>query len=148
LDEFFHVSVKLAPSRWLATWLLSTHGGAGALIAVLSPQAPWLAVLLLPVGVSLAAAWRRHYRLEDPREIVGLGQRGGWTLERRDGRRFAADLDGSQWLSAWLVVLTFRSRASRARYRVLVLPDQVDEWSFRRLIRTVRWQRLESEPGG
>lgn len=145
LAEFFVVRARLDRSRRLAIWLIVVHVGALAMMAGVSSALPWAGVTFPVIGVSLWYAWQRHYRLDHGAAIVGVSHRNGWVLDTRDGRSFAARLHGPQWVSAWLVVLAFRASASNARYRVVVLPDQTDQASFRRLIRTVRWMSVPED---
>ncbi|MEE9254997.1 MAG: protein YgfX [Pseudomonadales bacterium] len=148
MAEFFDVRVSLHRSRRLAIWLIVVHLGALAMMAGVSSALPWAGLAFPVIAVSLGYAWQHHYRLEYPAAIVAVRHRHGWVLDTRDGRSFAANLHGPQWVSAWLVVLVFRAGASKARYRVIVLPDQTDRVSFRRLIRTVRWMAAPGDAEG
>lgn len=139
LVEFFDLRVGLTRSRRLAIWTIVIHAGALALVGAIVPALPWTGLTVPLIVASFAYTWRSRCRLEHPDTVIGLRHRDGWWLDTRDGRSVPVDLSGPQWLSGWLVVLAFRAQASKARYRVLVLPDQTDVASFRRLMRTVRW---------
>ena len=145
MAEFFDVRVDLARSRRLAIWTIAVHAGALALVGAIVPVLPWTGLAVPLIGASLAYSWRGRYRLEHPDAVIGVRHREGWWLYTQDGRSVAVDLRGPQWISGWLVVLAFRARASKAGYRVLVLPDQTDIASFRRLIRTVRWLPMQDD---
>ena len=145
MAEFFDVRLDLARSRRLAIWTIAIHGGALLLVAAIAPALPWTGLAVPLIGASLAYSWHGRYRLAHPDAVTGVRHHEGWWLDTHDGRSVEVDLQGPQWLSGWLVVLAFRARASKARYRVLVLPDQTDIASFRRLIRTVRWLPMQAE---
>jgi len=110
---------------------------ATLVVALAAGLAPWSsgAPLALRMVLSLCAfagtaAALRRYCAPPFRRIVRRAS--GWRLVDRDGREHAAILRAHRRLGAWLA-LDWRC-TPRARFRVLVTPDNLDADTRRRLV--------------
>ncbi len=133
-------SVTLHGSLQLAAILSLMHGGALV----------WLFLFVLPgwltlmatavVGVSLFLQLRRHLFMQGSRVVTALRWDGGdlWQLQRSQGEGVDATLLGSSFVTPWLIVLNFKIESGRLMLPVVVMPDSVDEASFRRLTSKLR----------
>ncbi|HEY0178422.1 MAG TPA: hypothetical protein VGC30_02180 [Dokdonella sp.] len=123
------VAFDYRPSRWVAA-------GAAAVVA-LAALAPWLSAspAAARVGVSLlalaagAAALGRYLR---PRFVRVACRAAQWTLVDAAGAEHAVVLESQARLGA-LIALGFRHGA-RARFRVVLAPDNLDAETRRRLV--------------
>ena len=133
----FDVTLRIEPrpSRWLATLLLLTHGGA---MAVIPPLALPVAVqlgLCAGIVVSLVRTLPTHALLRSGRAVVQLvwDADGHWTVARADGTVWDAELLPFSYVHTHLVVLNFRMGSPWRRRSVILTSDSVDPPTFRRL---------------
>ncbi|MFC4820503.1 protein YgfX [Dokdonella ginsengisoli] len=123
------IAFDVRPSRRIGAAV-----AVGVLLAALAPWAtslPWTSGALLSSGAIAfgALALRRHMR---PHFRRAAWRESGWILLDRDGREHAAVLESHVRLGA-LLSLAFR-HAPRARFRLLLAPDNLDADTRRRLI--------------
>jgi hypothetical protein len=123
------VAFDISPSR-----RIGAAAAVGVALAALAPWAtslPWTASALLSSGALVfgALALRRHAQ---PRFRRAAWRESGWTLLDRDGREHAAVLESHTRLGA-LLALAFR-HGPRARFRLLLAPDNLDADARRRVI--------------
>jgi hypothetical protein len=136
LSRTYATPLHLEPgdSRRFGEFLTLSHGAALAVLPFCC--LPPLPVAALALGVVLS--WlrtRRHDLLRrDPDSIVSLvweeGKRVRLTL--RSGQETGATLRPFVFMQPWLVILHFRRDDGRAA-RLVLLPDMLDEDTFRRL---------------
>ena len=121
-------------SRRLLLFLLVAHGSALALIATLTLDWWWRAVLAAAVlsGLAYSCAADVLYRLPwGVREALWAPD-GSWTLTLVSGRELEATILPATFSSTWLVVLNFR--CGRWPWCSLPLfPDALDADQLRRL---------------
>ncbi len=134
------IAFDYRPSRWI--------GAAASLVAACAAIAPWLAELPLAVRVlvslgalaaGVAALWR--YAFARFRRIAW--RESGWLLVDLGGNEHPAMLDRHARLGAWLS-LAFRY-GPRARFQVIIGPDNLDADARRRLILLLR--RVDADAG-
>lgn len=124
--------LDLRPSPVLAAALISSHGGALALLATV-PLPGWAAAALaVLVAASLLRALARHALLWGREAVTGLVWEGdgAWTLVTRAGSQSPCHLSADSYVGPRLTVLNFTGPRRRS---VLVLPDRVAQEGFRRL---------------
>lgn len=123
-------------------WLYAAHGLGLICLLVVLPTQPWSALLLVPWAYSLHASLAAARRLP---QLVWDGAKQWWW----QGEAQPLRLDGQSYCSPQLVILCLRAaRAPRRRY-LLLLPDSLDEPSWRRLrVRLGLWQGDEGEGSG
>lgn len=126
--------VRPGPSRQLAAFLLATHGAA--LAVVFAVPLDWFLRALLAAAVvgGLAHAFGAHVLYLVPWAVrEGTWESDGtWTLTLVSGERVEASLLPSTYVTARLLVLSFR--CGRRRHRALVLAtDALDANLLRRL---------------
>jgi len=127
------IAFDYVPSRLLSAAL--------CVVAVLAAAAPWLSALPIVVCVVLsllavvvAAIAARAFRVPP---FVRIAYRGdGWVLLDRAGVEHAALLRAYRHLGAF-VTLDWR-HARRARFRVVLAPDNLDAETRRRLVVLLR----------
>jgi hypothetical protein len=136
LSRLYATPLRLEPgvSRRLGGFLVLSHGAA--LVVLPFCGLPPLPVTAIALGVVLS--WlrtRRHeVRRRDPDSLASLVWEEGnrWRLTLRSGRDTGATLRPFVFMQPWLVILHFRRDDGRAA-RLVLLPDMLDEDSFRRL---------------
>ena len=134
------LSFRLQASRQAGAALSGIHGLA--LIAVAASRFAWplAMVLSLVIIVSCSAALRVH-ALRTARNAVVAGtlrRDGELELERRDGRRIVARIEGSSTVLHWLVALQLRE--DKRRRSLVLLPDMMDADAWRHLAVALRAQ--------
>jgi toxin CptA len=127
--------IRLRPraSARLAIGLVVTHAGAAAIAALLAWPI-WARVLLVIfVSSSLlwSLAWHVLHRGDAAMEAV-LQADGSWILETGQVEARPATLAADSLVTPQLTVLVFRLADGRRR-SLLLLPDNIDPDSFRRL---------------
>lgn len=123
-------------------WLL---GAGGVLLAAPWPAAPLIALLLVVPPLQAA---RRHALLAHWDSITSVFLRADGRVEAtaRGGYAVDATLSGESVVTAWLVVLRLVPASARGWDKgwktrtVLILPDSLDDRSFRRLKVWARWR--------
>lgn len=140
------IPLQLRPhrSRWLAGFILFSHGGA-ILLALIS--LPLWAALLLSLGIaySLVYTLNQHVLMRDPDTVSELiwDSNGDWRLIARNGTSINAQLLKSTYLHAKIVILNFVVN-SRNR-SIILLPDALDPDSFRRLRVRMQLEKFKTE---
>lgn len=128
--------LRLTPrfSMRLAAYLTTTH--LAAWLVVLSLVRPWW--LMLGLTVAILVSYIRSYRCHllfrgvnaiRSAEISGEDE---WQLQQINGNEITAQLQPNSYLHPKLSVLNFRSDQGK-RQSMILLPDGIDEVSFRRL---------------
>ncbi|MGH8662734.1 MAG: protein YgfX [Burkholderiales bacterium] len=133
--------VELRASRALACALALAHAAAAGAAMVALPQ--WYARVLAGVALLANACWtlRRHALLRAPGAVVALDFRGECecSIARRDGSRLGCRVQGSSYVSTWLVVLHLEEPGRRLLRYVVLAPDSVAPDRLRRLRVRLRW---------
>jgi hypothetical protein len=133
--------VDVHPSRALAWALALAHAAAAAAAAVALPQ--WYACVLLAAALLASACWtlRRHALLLASRAVVALDFRGECecAIACRDGSRLACRVQGSSYVSTWLVVLHLAQAGRHLPRYVVLAPDSVAPDRWRRLRVRLLW---------
>lgn len=132
--------LDLRPGRRRRIWRWLTH------LAVLSTlpllQSPWLMVVVL------ACLLLNLYRTRKTLPLTLLWQSDGqWTLFE-NGKAVSAQLTGSMFVQAWLVIVSLRSGNSRGLRYISLFPDELPESVFRRLRVRLRMHREEAAESG
>lgn len=129
------VEFDIRPSRLLGGALIVLHAGAVALVAAVT--LPFWAQLLLGAAV-LTSLWQsigRHVRLLHPNAITGLICDGAaqWWVRFRSGDTEPVTILPTSYLHSQLVVLNLRSTISGQVRSAILLGDNIDRTTFRRL---------------
>lgn len=125
----------------LMSILLLAHASSGILLAIL-PLPIWLKCAGLVIVV--VAAWRyvRHYALLNTnsavRELRMLSD-ARLDILRTDWQ--SAQLAGEQFTHPFLTIIRCRIENSRRPIAIVILPDMLDQESFRALRVRLKWQR-------
>ena len=133
------LSLSLRPSRHLLAIQVAAHAVAAAAV-VLSNLPPWAAaLLLLPIGASLALI-RRLF------PVAGLVLRGdgGFETVGADGSASEAVVHSHTLVLSFLIVLLYRQQG-RLRSMTL-LGDSLAEEDFRQLRLWLRWRSTAAAP--
>lgn len=128
------LSFRPLPSRWLAAWIVLTHGLAATCLVAVGlgwPAAP-LAVAVIPL--SLARAFRP---LGPDVHCITWSPARGWGRESDRGEYFPMELKGSSVVTNAALFLHWTDR--QGAWRVLVPADSLDDECFRRLKVLVRF---------
>jgi hypothetical protein len=136
LSGTYATPLRLEPgtSRRLGVFLALSHGAALAVLPFSGlPPLP-VAALALCVLLSSLRTRRRDVHRRDPDSIESLVWEEGkrWRLTLCGGSESGATLRPFVFLQPWLVILHFR-RDDGGTARLVLLPDMLDEDSFRRL---------------
>jgi toxin CptA len=135
------ISLQPAPSRRLYAGLVLVH--VGALLALLPVSLPWWckALVMFAVLADAVHAYQRHVLLlGDDVTAVTLFPDGRWMIKTRYSEECQGEPVGERLVQAWLTVLVFRLADGRRRALIL-LPDNVEAKSFRRLRVRLRYPR-------
>jgi toxin CptA len=137
--------VDLRPSRYVCVVLIAVHTAVAAIVAPLE-LLPWSkGILLAAVGVSLVRALRRHAWLRSADAITAMEFEDEKTVvRRRDGRGEPAHLLGSTYISPFLTVLNLRVAGNIFPQHVIIVADNVEQDTFRRLRVWLRWAYSET----
>ena len=127
------IAFDYAPSRLVF--------GALCVVAGLAAAAPWFSALPVVIGVVLSllviGCATMAFRSFQAPPFVRIAYRGdGWVLLDRAGSEHAASLHAYRHLGAF-VTLDWR-HARRARFRVVLAPDNLDAETRRRLVVLLR----------
>ena len=133
--------IDVHPSRALACALVLAHAVAAGAVIVSVPQ--WYGRVLAGVLLLVNACWalRRHALLLASRAVVALEFRDECecSIVRRDGGHLACRVQGSSYVSTWLVVLHLEEPGRRRPHYVVLAPDSVAPDRLRRLRVRLRW---------
>lgn len=138
------LSLRLRPSRFAVMVLAVIHGMAIAAIAVSYIASFVKAILLVLIAYSLATSLRRHALRRGSDAVVSLTlrERGELDIGYGDGRRIAFRLDSSSMVLHWLMAL--RLRQQHKSCSLFLLPDMLEDASWRRLLVHLRAAKVES----
>ena len=124
--------INLKPSRLLATFIISTHMlTLGVLwLSPLHHAINSLLTLLLFISAFLSL---KQYVLESHRiqEIIHDSD-GDWKLIIGDDKEIYAELQSNSYRHPFISILNFKTE-DKEKYSAILLPDNVDRESFRRL---------------
>ena len=132
-DQQPGIRVELRPSPLLNGALAAIHLSAIAVLAWQSELLAWFAPGGALVLAGFVNGWLKYGVRRGRRFIRTLSLQGDarWTIGYGDGREEPGELLVSSLVSPWLVILSFRT--DRRRRHVLLLRDNVDPVSLRRL---------------
>ena len=140
------VRIALGPSRILAAMLGVAHVTAFAVITIVTLPA-WAKVLAGSI-IAASCAWSICHAglLRTAHAIIELviGEGGRVSCRDRTGTWREARILGSSFVAPWLTVLNLRVEGLRLARHVVILPDNVDADTFRRLRVLLRWARTAS----
>jgi toxin CptA len=133
------LAVALKPSRRLFLFQVVAHAlAAGAVLAATVPS--WLmALLLLPIAISLA----RMRRKARPAGLI-LRADGGLEIVGADGTASDAVLHPHSLVLSFLVVLLYRQEGSL--HALTLLGDSVTAEDFRQVRLWLRWRSMAAQP--
>jgi toxin CptA len=133
--------LELKPSRCLAAYLAFVHSSVAWVFIAILPVG-WAVLGLVFVVLSAQYYWRHSVVLTGSRAVTQLlFTANSWRVSR------VAALDNElvEWRDAvilpYMLVLRFRDRGGR-RFSVVIVADQVDPQTFRRLRVIARFARL------
>lgn len=142
---------KIVPSRLLITILSVLHLGAIGLLLPASLPLWAIVVSCLPITVSLLVTWSRAGWITSRLSLSAIWPKFAeavwdevdqWHLFDEQQQEYPAILLPSTYVSARIVVINLRleNKAWYCRHRAIVLlPDNIDAESFRRLRIRLRW---------
>ena len=135
------VRMIIQPSRQLAAVLIAAHAAAGATLVPIDLPLWGKSVIALAVLASLAHALWRHAWLGSAASITAIelldGDRA--AFETRAGTRSDARVLGTTYVTPRLCVLNLRPAGRRRARHALIVGDNVDPESFRRLRVNLKW---------
>lgn len=129
-----NLDLAVGPSPRLAAIVIAVH--AGAALSTLILEGPlWLRLTLLAWVLASALRWQRQQRHGAGAMVKALRLRSDGRFEvYRAGAWAGAVLVSADVVEPWLTVMVFRASASASRRcAAILLPDNVDPASFRRL---------------
>jgi hypothetical protein len=133
--------VDVQPSRALAYALALAHASAAAAATVALPR--WYVCVPLAAALLASACWtlRRHALLLAAGAAISLDFCGECecAIVCRDGSRFACRVQGSSYVSTWLVVLHLAQAGRRLPRYVVLAPDCAAPDRWRRLRVRLLW---------
>lgn len=135
------IRVDLKPSRRLGAALVAAHGAAALTLLPLALPA-WAKVLIaLCIAASLCHALWRHAWLRSAASVTAIEVRegAGAGVEMRGGECHEARVLGTTYVSAALCVVNLRIAGRLLARHAVVVSDNVDAESFRRLRVWLRW---------
>ena len=139
--------IAIGPSRILAVVLAVAHLAALAVTFIVTLPA-W-ARFLIATTIMVSGTWSicRAALQRSANAIVELevGEGGHISCRTRDSQRREGEVLSSSFISPWLTVLNLRlAGAARARH-VVILPDNVEKDTFRRLRVLLKWSQPAPE---
>ncbi len=98
---------------------------------------------------SLALTLCRYAWLVSPRSFVLLELSDTLEIEagERSGRHIAGTVLGTTFVAPWLIVINFKVEGHQLPHTAVILPDAVDQDSFRALRVWLRWRRAVPRDG-
>jgi toxin CptA len=133
--------VTLKPSRFLAAVLVAAHAAAAVTLLPLALPA-WVKLLIaLCIAGSLCHALWRHAWLRSAVSVtaIELHEGGAAGVEMRDGGCREARVLRTTYVSAALCVVNLQIPGAVFARHAIVVSDNVDAESFRRLRVWLRW---------
>lgn len=129
------LSIELRPSRYLAAFLLLTHGGVILMVLFLSIAwwAQWIVSLSMVISFWILI---RCYVTRQSRWSVlkmRLESDGSWHLKMRSGEELKASLKGDSFSAEKLLILNFRLENSKKPISVIIFNDALDKKTFQAL---------------
>ena len=124
--------IKLQPSRILTTFIITSHVLTFGVLWILPVQGSVIFLLLLVLLMSTYASLKKYiferYRIH---EII-YDSDGDWKLLIGHNEEIFVDLQADSYRHPFLSILNFRT-VDNKKYSVILLPDNVDRESFRKL---------------
>ena len=135
-------TIKLRSSWLLTAILVAVHGGALALVAIVSLPA-WIKVII--AAVLVVSCWfsvRRAALLLTPHSAVAIEFTSDKLLSVKTRASDWSEYEvlGSTYVAAFLTVLNLRQTERKTVRHVVILPDGIDNEDFRKLRVWLRWQ--------
>lgn len=129
------LSIELRPSRYLAAFLLLTHGGVILIFLLLNHTwwAQWIVSLSMVISFWILI---REYITRQSRWSVlkmRMDADGIWYLTMRSGKEFKAYLKGDSFAAEKLLILNFRLEGLKKSISVIIFSDAVDRKTFQTL---------------
>lgn len=129
------LSIELRPSRYLAAFLLLTHGGVILMFLFLNIAwwGQWIASLSMVTSFWILI---RQYVTRRSRWSVmkmRLEEDGSWYLILRSKKECKASLKGDSFSSEKLTLLNFRLEQLNKSISVIIFSDAVDKKTFQAL---------------
>jgi toxin CptA len=144
--------LTLRPSPYIAGVLIAAHAAAALALTPLEIPGSVRLALVLGVLIRLAHSVWRYALLRSRLALVTVELRsnGDLAVLRRDGEWRNALLLGSTYVSPLLTVLNLRVAGQRFICHVLIVPDNCEPDTFRRLRVWLRWayRRHIEQPNG
>jgi len=124
--------IKLQTSFLLTTFIISSHVLTFGVLWLVPVHAGWI-FLSLPVFIVSAYLSLRKHTFESYRihEVIHDSD-GDWQLFVGHKKEVYADLQADSYRHPFISILNFRTE-DKEKYSVILLPDNVDRESFRRL---------------
>ncbi|TXT24043.1 MAG: hypothetical protein FD134_1762 [Gallionellaceae bacterium] len=131
---------EIKPSRSLAAIFALAHGTALAALIPLAFPAWAKAALALVILFSLWHHLRRDALLSERSSCAALVlEKGAAALTLRDGKSLAGTLSRDSVVTPFLTLLNIKTGKVLFSRSVIILPDSMDEESFRRLRVWLKW---------
>lgn len=130
------VYILSAASRRFAAWSATIHLGAILSLLAANFNWPWKILLLVLVVQSYRSIKDKYYDFTGPGSVTGIycSENDEWQLAMANGEVQKASLLSPYFVHPQLVVLAFKTGATRWHRRyVILVPDAVDPDSLRRL---------------
>jgi len=124
--------INLKPSRLLSTFIISTHILTLGVLWLSPLQFAINSLLTLVLIISAFLSLKRHvFENHRIQEIIHDSDR-DWQLIIGDGKEVYAELQANSYRHPFISILNFKTE-DKERYSAILLPDNVDRESFRRL---------------
>jgi toxin CptA len=135
---------EFQPSRYLVILLAAMHGMAAAIVLLLNLPWEWKSALLAAVLASMLYYLLRDALLRLPSSCIGLflGEQGGITLLRRDGRQVPCRILPASVVTPRLTVLNILAEGDCFKRTLVILPDSLKAELFRQLRVWLKWHQL------
>ncbi|CAB1276605.1 protein YgfX [Candidatus Nitrosacidococcus tergens] len=127
--------LNLSPSKILELYLVFIHSIALAALSFLDFSWQLHIVILILIGVSLFKSIKRYAFLSYLDSITQLiwEQKDTWCLVQKNGISYTGELLANSFISTYLVILNFKTASSWQPIYVILLKDNVNQTSFRKL---------------
>ncbi|MDH5189835.1 MAG: hypothetical protein OEW89_01145 [Gammaproteobacteria bacterium] len=124
--------INLKPSRLLSTFIISTHTLTLGVLWLSPLQFAINSLLTLVLIISAFLSLKRHvFENHRIQEIIHDSDR-DWQLIIGDSKEVYAELQANSYRHPFISILNFKTE-DKERYSAILLPDNVDRESFRRL---------------
>lgn len=138
---------RLRPSRCFAAMLMAAHGLAClAVLLVALPLWTQAALTFLLLCSLIYHLWRDAWLYAPSAAALLMLEQDQVTLETRDGKRLEGRISRHTLVTPLITVLLMLPHGARLARSVVILPDSLDDESFRLLRVWLRWG-VELNPG-